>query len=378
MKETKFVSERFMVTDAYGVSHHEYSSSGNRRRTVHGHGNGRDFETGDADAASLTASAEIGLRVRQRRPAILGRARESFGGLGPRAALAAFAILVGGALTSPSVAAPSLAEIVAAAPRSEWRDVDPANTLYLDLKAGRVIIELAPRFAPNHVENIRRLAGAKFFDGLSIVRSQDNYVVQWGDADAQRPLGGAKRALKAEFSHHAAHDEPITRLPDPDTYAPVVGFTDGFPAARDSPTGEAWLTHCYGMVGAGRDNDADTGSGAELYAVIGQAPRQLDRNVTLVGRVLRGIELLSVAPRGTEALGFYKTTAEHIPIKRMFIAADLPPAERIPLQALRTDSATFAAVIHSRRFRQDDFYKRPAGAIDVCNVPLPVRDTPRH
>ena len=179
-----------------------------------------------------------------------------------------------------------------------------------------MIIELAPRFAPNHVDNIRKLARAKFFDGLFIVRSQDNYVVQWGDADAKKPMGGAQRALKAEFSHHLDSDEPITKLPDADTYAPVVGFTDGFPAARDPATKEAWLTHCYGMVGAGRDNDADSGSGAELYAVSGQAPRQLDRNVTLVGRVVRGMELLSIAPRGTGDLGFYKTPAERIPIKR--------------------------------------------------------------
>ncbi len=266
---------------------------------------------------------------------------------------------------------------MASAPAGDWRTLDPERTLYLDVPAGRAIIELAPRFAPNHVANIRTLARAHFFDGLFIVRSQDNYVVQWGDADAERPLGGAKRSLKAEFSHRAAPDEPITKLPDPDTYAPVVGFTDGFPAARDTATGEAWLTHCYGMVGAGRDNDADSGSGAELYAVIGQAPRQLDRNVTLVGRVVRGIELLSVAPRGTGDLGFYKTPAERIPITRMVMAADLPMSERIPLQALRTDSASFAAVVHNRRFRQDAFYKRPAGAIDVCNVPLPVREQPK-
>ena len=280
-------------------------------------------------------------------------------------------------MNTAAFAEPALADIIASSPPADWRTLDPERTIYLDLPTGRVVVELAPRFAPNHVENISRLARAHFFDGLFIVRSQDNYVVQWGDAEAKRPLGGAERALKAEFSHHALGDEPITRLPDPDTYAPAVGFTDGFPAARDPANGEAWLTHCYGMVGAGRDNDADSGSGAELYAVIGQAPRQLDRNVTLVGRVVRGMELLSVAPRGTGDLGFYKTPAERIPITRMVLAADLPASERLPLQALRTDSATFAAVIHNRRFRKDAFYKRPAGAIDVCNVPLPVRDAPK-
>ena len=208
------------------------------------------------------------------------------------------------------------------------------------------------------------------------MRSQDNYVVQWGDADAAKPLGEAHRTQKAEFSHRYPSDEPLTPLPDPDTYARQIGFTDGMPAARDPATGEAWLVHCYGMVGAGRNNDPDTGGGAELYAVIGQAQRQLDRNVTLVGRVVKGMELLSTLPRGTGDLGFYKTEAEKTPILRVRLAADVPARERVPIEALRTDSASFAALLQNRRFRQDDFYKRPAGAIDVCNVPLPVRERP--
>ena len=165
-------------------------------------------------------------------------------------------------------------------------------------------------------------------------------------------------------------------MPDQDTYAPEAGFTDGFPAARDPATHTTWLTHCYGMVGAGRANNADSGGGTELYAVIGHAPRQLDRNVTLLGRVVRGIELMSSLPRGTEALGFYKTPTEFTPILSAKLAADLPPDQRIPLQALRTDTPTFAALLHNRRFRKDDWYKTPAGHIDVCNMPLPVRDAP--
>lgn len=267
-------------------------------------------------------------------------------------------------------------DILAASKPDEWRAIRPENTVYLDLPKGRVIIELAPRFAPNHVRNIRALIRAGFFDGLKIVRSQDDYVVQWGDADAKKPLGEAQRTLKAEFTHTLGPDEPLTPLPDRDTYAPVTGFTDGFPAARDPATHEGWLVHCYGMVGAGRNNDADSGGGGELYAVIGQAPRQLDRNVTLVGRVVKGMELLSTLPRGTGDLGFYKTEAETTPILRVRLAADVAPGERTPMEALRTDSVSFAALIQNRRFRQDDFYKRPAGAIDVCNVPLPVRERP--
>ena len=343
-------SPRLICINAGGVGD-ELGDKRSHSGAFHGRVHGRDVEAKHVGRRPRAAGAETCGQSREHRPAGLGGGGNAHRRLIGRLVLRVFA----GVWTAifavyPVSAAPSLAEIVASAPLSDWRPLDPAETLYLDVPAGRVVIELAPRFAPNHVANIERLARAGFFDGLYIVRSQDNYVVQWGDADAKRPLGGAKRALTAEFLHHAAPDEPITKLPDPDTYAPVVGFTDGFPAARDPVTGEAWLTHCYGMVGAGRDNDADSGSGAELYAVIGQAPRQLDRNVTLVGRVVRGMEFLSIAPRGTGDLGFYKTPAERIPIRRMVMAADLPVSERIPLQALRTDSAAFAAVVQNRRF----------------------------
>lgn len=271
---------------------------------------------------------------------------------------------------------PSLADILDHSPASDWREVDPARTLYMDLPEGRVVIELAPDFAPKHAANIDRLVRAGYFNGAAIVRAQDNYVIQWSQPDEKRDLGEAQRTLKPEFTRPYGALLPFTQLPDPDTYAARTGFTDGFPAARDPATHRTWLIHCYGMVGAGRDNDADSGGGAELYAVIGQAPRQLDRNVTLVGRVLLGIDRLSSLPRGHGDLGFYQTPAERFPIKAIRLAADLPPDERLSITSLRTDSATFAAVIQNRRFRQDAWYKVPAGRIDVCTVPLPVRVTP--
>jgi peptidylprolyl isomerase len=272
--------------------------------------------------------------------------------------------------------APSLTDILAKSPAADWRPLDPARTLYLDLPLGRVIIELAPDFAPNHVANITTLVRQRYFDGLAVVREQENYVAQWADPDGKRPFGAAKKALEPEFDRSYTRALPFTKLPDPDTYAAEVGFTDGFPVARDPATRRTWLVHCYGMVGAGRDLAADSGSGAELYAVIGQPPRQLDRNVTLVGRVVSGMERLSALPRGTGELGFYKTPAERTPIVSIRLASDLPAAQRTPLEALRTDSPTFAALTHNRRFRQDEWYKRPAGRIDVCNMPLPVRVAP--
>jgi peptidylprolyl isomerase len=167
------------------------------------------------------------------------------------------------------------------------------------------------------------------------------------------------------------------RLPDADGWAPEVGFSKGFPAARDPDSGHAWLAHCYGTVGAGRDTPADSSNGTELYVVDGQSPRQLDRNITVVGRVVQGMELLSVIPRGTGPLGFFEKAEQRVPIKSIALAADVPADQRTPLQVLRTDTPLFAAVVESRRNRRDDWYKVPAGHIDLCNVPLPVRAPPK-
>jgi len=267
---------------------------------------------------------------------------------------------------------PSAADILASSPAADWRPLDPENTLYIDLPKGRVIVELAPAFAPNHVANIKALARAHYFDGAYVVRVQDNYVVQWSQPDSKRSMGAGKPTLPAEFDRPMA-GVPFAPLSDKDTYAAEVGFSDGFPAARNPAEGRAWLTHCYGMVGAGRDNDADSGGGAELYAVIGNAPRPLDRNVTLVGRVAQGIELMSAMPRGTGDLGFYEHPEERIPIKAITVAADLPAAQRLNLETLKTDSPTFARLVDAKRNRHDAWYKYASGHVDVCNLKVPVR-----
>jgi len=290
------------------------------------------------------------------------------------------AALAAGAQAPPEGKPRSMQEILDASKPSDWRNLDPTNTLYMDLDSGRVVIELAPAFAPAHVANIRALARAGYWNGLSINRSQDNFVVQWGDPAEEekdrKPLPKAAKAkLPAEFTR-SNRNIPFTPLPDADGWARQVGFSDGFPIGLDTADEAAWLAHCYGVVGAGRDIAADSSTGAELYVVIGQSPRQLDRNITTVGRVVQGMELLSVLPRGTGPLGFYEKAEQRVAIRSIRLAADLKPTERLKLQVLRTDTPLFTELVEARRNRRDDFYKRPAGHIDLCNVPLPVRMAP--
>ncbi|MBC3920034.1 peptidylprolyl isomerase [Undibacterium sp. CY18W] len=277
------------------------------------------------------------------------------------------------AKAAPLKSKQTMADLIKASSATDWRPLNPDNTLYMELEKGRVVIELAPDFAPNHAQNIKALVREGYFDGLAIVRSQENYVAQWADPDEKREIKTAKRKLDGEFTVKYASSLPFTRLPDVDGFAPQVGHANGFPAGRDPKAGTAWLTHCYASVGVARGTESNSGDGTSLYVVTGHAPRQLDRNITVVGRVMQGMELLTTLPRGKGNLGFYEKAEERTPIKSIKIAADVPEAERSKLEIIRTDTATFKSIVEAQRNRGGDWYKVPAGYIDLCNVPVPVR-----
>lgn len=271
--------------------------------------------------------------------------------------------------------APSYQDLLKSSKPSDWRAIDNDNSLYLELSTGRVVIELAPQFAPLHAANIKALVREGYFDGLVIMRVQENYVVQWGDPTEKKTPQKAKKNLPPEFSVPVNKEIPIpfTRLPDIDGYAKQVGFSNGFHSARDAKSANTWLAHCTGTVGVGRDNDVASGGGTELYVVTGHSPRHLDKNITLVGRVVQGMSLLTVLPRGTGALGFYEKPEQYVPIKSMRVAADVPEADRTQLEIIRTDTPTFTTMVEALRNRGGDWYKVPAGHIELCNVPLAVR-----
>ena len=270
----------------------------------------------------------------------------------------------------------TIADAVKASKPSDWRPLDPDNTLYLEIPSGRVVLELAPDFAPKHVANIKALVAEQYYDGLAITRAQDNWVVQWGDPDEKnpKPIQHAQRTLPGEFTVPLTGIKNFTRLPDSDGYAPQVGHSNGFPSARDPKSGTAWLTHCYATLGVGRDNASDSGGGTELYVVIGQSPRHLDRDITVVGRVVAGMPLLSTLPRGTAPMGFYDSPDKNVPIKAIRLAASVPLAQRANLEVMRTDSAAYQAVLEAQRHRGGPWSKVTAGHVDLCNAPIPVRE----
>lgn len=300
-----------------------------------------------------------------------------------KTALLALALVIGWGTVraatppAPAASAPTADDILAKSPATDWRAVAADEVVQMTLPQGQVYIQLAPRFAPRHVANIRTMTHAGYFDGLSILRVQDNYVTQWGDPHADehnaRSLGTADTHLPAEFSI-SYRGTPFDAIKERDGWASVSGFVDGFAAAADPQRKQAWLAHCYGAVGAGRDMAPDSSNGAELYAIIGHAPRALDRNITLVGRVIKGMEFLSALPRGDAAMGFYDKPEQRVELKRVVLLSDLPEAARPKVEVLNTDSATWRALLKAKRHRSGWFVRSPE-RIDLCSIAVPARIT---
>lgn len=298
--------------------------------------------------------------------------------------------------------APSPDQIVSQADAEEWVTIPKDDLLVMKLapdtagKTREVVIQLMPPpFSEGWVHNIKLLARSGWYDGISVNRVQDNYVVQWGDPNYDNPESeGEKKTLPDGLKVMSEDEYSVSdraKLGDPwgrvlldamffdssygqDLHAwgwPLSAYPVRAPviASGVSPI------HCYGMVGVGRNYSPDTGSGAELYTVIGHAPRHLDRNIALVGRIIEGMEHLSSLPRGKGTLGFYADFEKHkrTPILSIDVAADLPEAKQPAFEYLSTESETFAKYAEARANRRDPFFIRPAGGADICNIPVPIR-----
>lgn len=267
-----------------------------------------------------------------------------------------------------------LAAAASRAADEEWREVDPENLVVMDIKYGRVLIELAPAFAPKHAERFRALVRAKFYDGQTFYRVIDGFVAQGGIGEGDDKKSPEWPSLKAEFDRPISHDLQFKPLGSSDLFAREVGHTDGFPVGRDWDEGKTWILHCPGTVAMARDNDPDTG-GTEFYVPIGQGPRRLDRNLTAFGRVLDGMQYLQKLTRGDPKVdsGVIKDPSQRDPIVRVQMAADMPSAERPRVQVMDTMSKGFDEFKAQRRNPAPDFYKRVAPNLDICAFNAPVQ-----
>lgn len=255
---------------------------------------------------------------------------------------------------------------------NEWRTLDENNTVLLTLPHGKVVIELAPQFSPNHVDQFSNLIKKSFYDGTKFYRVIDGFVAQAGPKDgSEQDKSVALLAMEGQFSLDPK--APFTAVQSNDLFAAKTGFKSGFAMATDDGD-NAWLTHCPGVIAMARGNEADSAS-SHFYFVIGQAPRYLDKIMTIFGRVVYGMEHIQAIKRTAVLEGEYAVDSrEHTPIVNMQLMVDVPKQERIIIEVENTESTGFAERLVKRRERAGEFfYKKPPPVLDVCQVPIRSR-----
>jgi peptidylprolyl isomerase len=266
----------------------------------------------------------------------------------------------------------------------DWRPVNADNLLLIGTKYGEVAVELSPKFAPRHVERMKALVRAHFYDGTNFYRVIEGFVAQGGVGEdtastANKPKNPTTEEawpkLKREFERPWGADATFTPLGSPDLFAKQTGYADGFPVGRDPKAKTEWMIHCPGTFAFARDNAPDTAS-TEFYIVIGEAPRRLDRNLTAFGRVIDGMQYLQKLERGDSTVdnGVIADKAKQDPITYMKLASDMTEAERPHYEVMRTDSQAFAAWKKNRKNPAPGFYFRtPPPILDICLAPVPTR-----
>ncbi|MFC2954194.1 peptidylprolyl isomerase [Marinicaulis aureus] len=258
-------------------------------------------------------------------------------------------------------------QIVAESAPEDWRTLDPENLLVIELERGRVVVALSEKLAASHTAQLKALAREGFYDGLSFYRVIDGFVAQGGDVFETREIKTAEKSLAAMFDESLTDAMKFTPIKDVDGYAPQVGFIDS--EAVGVGGDRVWKLHCTGAMAMARGNEKDTG-GTEFYIAI-QPQRYLDRNLTVFGNVVEGMEhvqrLRRVAPPESED----DDRGEEIISIR--VAADLPEDEQPALEIMRSDTPTFADYVEARRNRPEEFFYFRPDHVDVCALSIPVR-----
>ncbi|SET41672.1 peptidylprolyl isomerase [Thalassotalea agarivorans] len=256
---------------------------------------------------------------------------------------------------------------------SLWRTPDKENTLLLNLANGLVVIELAPEFAPNHVAHIKSLVRAGFYHQSKFYRVVDGFVAQAGPLEDPTE----SKTIAMEDSIKIDKQWPYTSVSKTDMFAAETGFKDGFAVALDADKSSAWLTHCPGTIALARETDKDSGT-HHFYFVIGQAPRYLDRNMAIFGRVIYGMDNVQGIARTKDYKGDDIIAEKGFTdIVSFDVMADLPQKKQLTIEVERTDTDAFAKRLFNRANRTHPFfYHTPPAVLDVCQVQVHSRVAP--
>lgn len=258
----------------------------------------------------------------------------------------------------------------------DWRDVSPDNLVLIETTYGDIVVELNSDFAPNHAAQFRKLVQDDVYNGIRFYRVIDGFVAQGGLQDDE--VIEQFPTLQNE-NDRTLSDAPFVPLGNADLFAPIVGHIDGFAVGRSESLNKEWLLHCPGALAMARDTDPDSG-GTEFYIVL-DAQRYLDRNLTVFGRVIDGMQYVQKLKRGERAIesGLIQAPAQGDEILSMTLAADMEPAIRPSYQIMASTSSAFEEAKTAKRIREEDFfYRKPPEVLDICGFEIPVQKAPKQ
>ena len=263
---------------------------------------------------------------------------------------------------------------IASALAPDWRDVSPENLILIETEYGDIVIELNPDFAPNHANQFRQLVRDDVYNGIHFYRVIDAFVAQGG---LQEDALIEPFPTLINENDRPLSDAPFIPLGNADLFAPIVGHINGFAVGRSESLEKEWLLHCPGALAMARDTDPDSG-GTEFYIVL-DAQRYLDRNLTIFGRVIDGMQYVQKLKRGVRAIesGVIQAPDVGDEILSMTVAADMDEMIRPKYQVQAMPSQAFEDAKTEKRLREEDFfYRKPPEILDICGFEVPVRKTP--
>jgi peptidylprolyl isomerase len=246
---------------------------------------------------------------------------------------------------------------------ADWRELDPENALVIDTTRGRVIVELLPEAAPGHVQRIKELTRAGFYDGLVFFRVIDQFMAQTGDPQNTGEGGSERGNLKAEFTFRRGKDAPFVTVARPMGLqlgfirsAPIVSQADSYFGVTGDGKAAAWGTYCPGVAGMARDDDPDSAN--SQFFIMRQAYPSLDKRYTVWGRAVSGLDAIRAIKTG-------EPVADPDRMTKVRVLADIPEEERPRVRVVDTSGAGFKALVdRTRAARGADF--------SVCDIDLPV------